>query len=137
MIDTRAKRQDPSTSHEAGIASHGFSENHPKLILAELAKEPLAAFEIAQRTHLDHTQVNRRMGELKKRELIEPTGQKRKTPNGTNALVYRIKTTEWKTFTDNLQHLAEPGESSPKCGVKVKLSEDERALMKCFRCSHG
>jgi len=135
MIETRAKRNDPSTSHEAGIASHTFSGRHQELILAELAKEPLAAFEIAQRTHLDHTQVNRHMGELKKKELIEPTGEKRKTPNGTNALVYRIKTTEWKTFADNLLHLVGPGESSPKCGAKVKVSEGENAVMKCFRCS--
>lgn len=93
LFDTkpRARRTDPSTSHEAAKRAEKFQRGHHKKILEYL--ESIAPYtatyvDIANATELDRHAVARRLGELEKdgRIVKEGIGQ---LPNGNKAGVWR------------------------------------------------
>ena len=86
----RARQTDPSTSHKAGRRASGFAAPHRALILASLMYHGEAdIYEIAFRTGLDHVAVARRMPELRRIGLAEPTGKYALTPTGCRARMWR------------------------------------------------
>lgn len=71
-----ARRRDPSTSRDAARKATTFANNHRDRILAALAT-PGNIYEIAQRCGLDHVACARRLPELLKLGLAEPTEERR------------------------------------------------------------
>jgi hypothetical protein len=71
-----ARRDDPATSHEAAARAKELQAAHQRLILACLRQYgPLGKDGIAARTRLDGVQTCRRLTELHRQNLIEPTGR--------------------------------------------------------------
>lgn len=72
----RVRRRDPITSHLAAASSKELAAHHHKLILKVLRTHgPLGKDGIGARTALTGVQVCRRLGELERLGLIEPTGR--------------------------------------------------------------
>ena len=70
-----ARRTDPATSHQAAAKARELRDVHQGVILACLkAHGPLGKDGLAARTRLDGVQVCRRLPELHRAGLIEPTG---------------------------------------------------------------
>ena len=91
-LDPRARHSDPSTSHVAADSMRGEAKLHRDLILAVLNDhEGLTATEIGERCRLSMVQVARRMKELERLGLAEPTKETRLTASGRPARVWRIR----------------------------------------------
>jgi hypothetical protein len=71
-----ARRRDPSTSKDAARKATTFANHHRDRIHAALAT-PGNIYEIAKRSGLDHVAVARRLPELMKMGLAEPTEERR------------------------------------------------------------
>ncbi len=85
-----AHRGDPETSKEAAEGVRNFSGEHYRMILAVLKSGDYTAHQIADRCPLDMVQVNRRLHEMAKAGLLERTGERRMTPRGGRACVWKI-----------------------------------------------
>lgn len=70
----RARRGDPSTSHEAAAGAKDFDAEHYQRILSALGEQELGGSEISSRSGLDRNQVSRRMKELEDGGLVAVVG---------------------------------------------------------------
>jgi predicted ArsR family transcriptional regulator len=85
----RARRTDPTTSHEAAARVPEFGQAHQALILQALKRFGKAGAEqIAAATRLDAYQVRKRLAELREEGLAHPTGDTRKTASGRSERVW-------------------------------------------------
>lgn len=62
----RARRSDPSTSHQAADGAAAFAGSHCSRILRALASGPATAHELADLTGLTVVQIDRRVPELER-----------------------------------------------------------------------
>lgn len=86
----RARRVDPITSHLAAASSNDLAAHHHKLILKVLRDSgPLGKDGIGARTALTGVQVCRRLGELERLGLIEPTGRNVQSTAGRSEREWR------------------------------------------------
>lgn len=89
----RARRSDPSTSHEAAAMATGLAAQHQQRVLHAMraAGEPVGAEQIAERTGMDAYQVRKRLVELQRAGLIALTGAERPTKSGRRERVWRLR----------------------------------------------
>jgi predicted transcriptional regulator len=71
-----ARCTDPDTSFEAAEAAQAFAHRHCTLIMQALRQGPAGKSQIAKRCGLDGVSVARRLSELERAGLIQPTGQR-------------------------------------------------------------
>ena len=83
------RRTDPDTSKAAGRNAREFLGEHEQRILEALAAGPGTKDEIATRCGLTEQQVARRRAGMLRAGLIELTGERRRTPSGMTAEVWR------------------------------------------------
>lgn len=83
------RRSDPPTSKAAGRAARGFLGDHERRILAALEAGPGTKDEIAARCGLTEQQVARRRAGLLRGGLVVLTGERRRTPSGQTAEVWK------------------------------------------------
>jgi len=83
------RRSDPPTSKAAGRAAREFVGDHERRILEALAAGPGTKDEIASRCGLSEQQVVRRRARLLRHGLVVLTGERRRTPSGNTAEVWR------------------------------------------------
>lgn len=83
---------DPQTSRAAGrrARSSGLVSDHERKILAALAAGPGTKDDIAARCGLTEQQVARRRAAMERRGQVELTGERRVTPSGNTAEVWRL-----------------------------------------------
>lgn len=86
------RRSDPETSKAAGRAAKEFLGHHERLIVEALAAGPGTKDEIAARCGLTEQQVARRRAGLLRHGLVVLTGERRRTPSGQTAEVWRLNT---------------------------------------------
>ena len=86
------RRSDPETSKAAGRAAREFLGDHERRILEALAEGPGTKDEIASRCGLTEQQVARRRAGLLRHGLVVLTGERRRTPSGNTAEVWRLNT---------------------------------------------
>lgn len=70
-----ARRMDPQTSKDAARKAVSFANNHRDRIHAALST-PGTIYQLAERTGLDHVAIARRLPELQRMGLAEPTADK-------------------------------------------------------------
>lgn len=88
-----ARASDPITSHQAAAATApraGTTRARALVALAAAGHRGLTDFELAARTGLGQTSVGVRRKELRDAGLVEATDERRPSPSGTPALVWRI-----------------------------------------------
>jgi predicted ArsR family transcriptional regulator len=83
------RRTDPVTSKIAGAMAREFKGDHERRILEALAAGPGTKDEIASRCGLSEQQVVRRRAALLRHGLVVLTGERRRTPSGNTAEVWR------------------------------------------------
>ena len=85
------RRTDPATSKAAGVAAKesGLVSDHERRILEALAAGPGTKDELASRCGLTEQQVARRRAGLMRAGLVQLTGERRRTPSGNTAEVWR------------------------------------------------
>lgn len=90
---THTRRTDPSTSRRAAESMVVGSEAQRQAVYWALlqAGRPLTADEIAKRCGLDKVQVCRRLPELERDSLAEPTDETRPTPSGRPSRCWRLR----------------------------------------------
>ena len=81
---------DPVTSNVAGTRAREFRGEHERLILQALSEGPGTKDEIAARCGLSEQMVIRRRAGLLRAGLIVLTGERRRTPSGNTAEVWRL-----------------------------------------------
>ncbi len=81
---------DPVTSKVAGTRAREFRGDHERLILQALSEGPGTKDEIAARCGLSEQMVIRRRAGLLRAGLIVLTGERRRTPSGNTAEVWRL-----------------------------------------------
>lgn len=86
----RARRRDPATSQEAASRVSNFAAGHYAGIRCALVIGPATIYEIAARTGLDHVAVARRLSEMERAGIAEPTTETRPGPTGRQCRVWRI-----------------------------------------------
>lgn len=86
------RRTDPVTSQAAGQAAREFLGDHERRILEALAAGPGTKDDIASRCGLTEQQVARRRAGLLRHGLVVLTGERRRTPSGNTAEVWRVNT---------------------------------------------
>jgi hypothetical protein len=72
-----ARATDPETSQRAADRVPGFKAKHEASIYAALRERALTYREIAKVTRLEPVAVGRRLADMERRRLIEPTGEVR------------------------------------------------------------
>lgn len=88
-----ARATDPVTSHQAAAAvapRAGTTRARALVALAAAGHRGLTDFELAARTGLGQTSVGVRRKELRDAGLVTATDERRPSPSGTPALVWRI-----------------------------------------------
>ena len=86
---TRARRDDPVTSHQAAARVAEFAHAHQAVIVGSLMSQGAGTiYEIAARTGLDHVQVARRMPELEALQVARPTAETKPSPKGRACRVW-------------------------------------------------
>lgn len=85
---TRARATDPHTSHEAAERASDLAPVHYREIGAALKRSPGTIYSLAWRTGLSHVQVARRLPEMQKLGLAEPTGETAPSPWGRACRVW-------------------------------------------------
>ena len=87
-----ARATDPDTSHDAAaMQTPQRRERGQWLALQHLATlGPLTDFELAALTGWQQTSIGRRRGELVSAGLVERTEDRRSTPSGATAAVWRV-----------------------------------------------
>ena len=87
-----ARNQDPQTSHKAARQVSIFQNTHHRKIYEALQTMKDGTFyEIADRSGLEPSSVWRRLNEMEKDGLIQPTGEERRGPTGRMCRVWRAK----------------------------------------------
>jgi predicted ArsR family transcriptional regulator len=83
----------PNTSLEAwrSITKEQLSEHHAKILCALRDLKSASAEQLSTHTNLTHHQVNRRMSELERLELIYRTGAKVATRTGRSASCWSLR----------------------------------------------
>lgn len=81
---------DPVTSKVAGTRAREFRGEHERLILQALSEADGTKDEIAARCGLSEQMVIRRRAGLLRAGLIVLTGERRRTPSGNTAEVWRL-----------------------------------------------
>jgi len=71
MNTARARKSDPTTSHEAARNADRFANTHKNRILEALEEGPRTAFGLSQMTGLTVVQIDRRAVELERAGLID------------------------------------------------------------------
>jgi len=83
---------DPQTSHAAARKVSAFANNHHKRIYEALTTMKDGTFyEIADRSGLEPSSVWRRLNEMEKDSLIQPTGEERRGPTNRLCRVWKAK----------------------------------------------
>lgn len=96
------KRNTPSTSHDAYAKAKPMIESHyAKIMDALKVMKSGTAEQIAIYLKMDHSQINRRVSEMEKLQLIYKPGIKKKTKTGREAFVWCIVGTQY-VETENL-----------------------------------
>lgn len=85
-----ARANDPGTSKAAAKTVKQFSKKRHALILWGLGIREGTFYDIAETTGLEPSQVWRRLNELERKGLIEPTGGERRGPTGRMCRVWRL-----------------------------------------------
>lgn len=71
-----ARRRDPETSKAAALQAVNFAELHRGRILAVFDR-PGTIYDLAERCGLDRVAIARRLPELERQGLVEPTNERR------------------------------------------------------------
>ncbi len=87
---THAHASDPGTSHDAAQAARHMAERHKRIICAALFWRGLTSQEIADICELDYHQVARRISDLKRDGRVVDSGERRASPGGRKACVWRL-----------------------------------------------
>lgn len=76
ITPVRARRTDPQTSHDAAKRAERFAHSHKSRILAAMREHTgsWTAAELSLFTRLTVVQIDRRLVELQRAGMIEPTG---------------------------------------------------------------
>jgi hypothetical protein len=85
-----ARRTDPDTSQEAA------NKVRSRKVYADVLRVlrdfgPATDFEIAARLGGQQTSIGKRRGELRDAGLVADSGERRPSPSGSNAIVWKIK----------------------------------------------
>src|SRR4051812_33799160 len=94
-LATRApasRASDPQTSHQAAEA-HQLTRTHDRMavLLAHVAHpNGLTDFELAEIVGRQQTSAGKRRGELRDLGMIEQTDERRASPSGSTATVWRV-----------------------------------------------
>jgi hypothetical protein len=93
-LKPRARHTDPDTSHGAAVQATPRAGTNRRLALTMLRAHPegLTDFELATLTGIPQTSIGVRRGELRNAGLVQPTTERRKTPNGGLAIVWMAVT---------------------------------------------
>lgn len=88
-----ARRADPDTSIAAGARDPNRRQRDRDAVLAVHRAHPdgLTDFELSAVLGRQQTSVGKRRGELRDAGLIEATSERRRSPSGSPAIVWRIK----------------------------------------------
>ena len=92
-LNTVARTTDPDTSHAAARDARALSSPHRRLalqVLREAGDHGLTDFELAARTGVPQTSIGVRRKELVRAGLVEPTDERRLSPSGSKAIVWRV-----------------------------------------------
>jgi hypothetical protein len=86
-----ARLTDPSTSHEAAAGATSRAQTHRDLALATIRAHAggLTDFELADLTGIQQTSIGVRRHELVKAGLVFRTVNRRPSPSGSAAIVWR------------------------------------------------
>ncbi len=86
-----ARATDPGTSHGAAAQARTRAPRHRELALRILQEHPegLTDFELGAYCGLQQTSIGKRRLELQRMGLVEATGERRPSPSGTPAMVWR------------------------------------------------
>lgn len=88
----RARTTDPETSHAAARSMTGTASEHRERILGVLEVHgDLTSEQIGEHCGMSSVQVCRRMKELERLGLAEPTSEQRRTQSGRMARVWRVR----------------------------------------------
>ncbi len=89
---THAHAHDPDTSHGAARQAKGLAARHKTIIVTVLGNMGigLTSCEISNCCILDYLQVARRIKDLKDDGKVTDTGQRRASPGGRRASVWRL-----------------------------------------------
>lgn len=88
-----ARNSDPQTSHQAAeyaAVNAGTCRARALQALVAAGDRGLTDFELAAWTHLQQTSVGVRRKELVRMGLVESTGERRPSPSGALAMVWRV-----------------------------------------------
>lgn len=85
-----ARRDDPDTSRRAAASMVAPAGSQRWEVLEALRRRPMTADEIDVEIGWRDTTAGRRLRELERHELVEPTGDTRTTRSGREARVYRV-----------------------------------------------
>lgn len=83
------RRSNPPTSRLAAARVREFSGDHCRRVLDALEQGPAGQTEIAARCGLLPHQVNKRLADLRRRGVVEPTGERRLSASGRQERVWR------------------------------------------------
>ena len=88
-----ARNTDPDTSHAAARYTEPRANTNRALALRVLAEHPggLTDFELAALTGLQQTSIGKRRGELRDGGFVEDSGERRASPSGAQAIVWKAK----------------------------------------------
>ena len=91
---TLARSYDPGTSHDAAHSAKELRKHHHELILSIMRRAPipLSAEQIALLSggKIDYVQVGKRLGELRRAEMIIQTDKQHRNKSGRKAYRYTI-----------------------------------------------
>ena len=87
-----ARRTDPVTAHDAAARVSPNGTRARALLALNACAHGLTDFELAERTGVGQTSIGKRRLELLRAGLVEGTDERRPSPSGTPALVWRITT---------------------------------------------
>lgn len=87
-----ARSTDPDTSQAAAVRAREFSGKHAAAIYVWLADHPAGGTkdEISKGTGIDSIAVARRISELRETAGVYDSGERRKTPTGRSACVWKV-----------------------------------------------
>jgi DNA-binding transcriptional ArsR family regulator len=86
-----ARATDPGTSWSAARDAEPNAGTNRELALRLLREHPggLTDFELAERTGLQQTSIGKRRGELRDAGLVRDSGERRRAPSGSLAIVWQ------------------------------------------------
>ena len=89
-----ARATDPGTSHGAAAQARTRAPRHREIVLRVLREAGpggLTDFQIGERCGLQQTSAGKRRLDLQRMGLVEATGERRPSPSGTPAMVWRYR----------------------------------------------